>query len=74
VVSIKDFGAFVRVNASTEGLVHISEMANERINKVTDIVSEGDEVIVKVLDVDRAGKIRLSRKAALGVADGDIEN
>jgi len=41
---------------------------------VTDIVSEGDEVIVKVLDVDRAGKIRLSRKAALGVADGDIEN
>jgi polyribonucleotide nucleotidyltransferase len=74
VVSIKDFGAFVRVNASTEGLVHISEMANERINRVTDIVSEGDEVIVKVLDVDRAGKIRLSRKAGLGVSDSDIEN
>ena len=74
VVSIKDFGAFVRVNASTEGLVHISEIANERVNKVNDVLSEGDEVIVKVLDVDRMGKIRLSRKAALGASESDIEN
>jgi len=74
VVSIKDFGAFVRVNASTEGLVHISEMDSERVNRVDDVVAEGDEVIVKVLDVDRMGKVRLSRKAALGTPEGDIEN
>ena len=74
VVSIKDFGAFVRVHASTEGLVHISEMDNERVNRVEDVLAEGDEVVVKVLDVDRMGKIRLSRKAALGVAESDIEN
>ena len=74
VVSVKDFGAFVRVFASTEGLVHISELEHSRVNKVTDVLNEGDEVVVKVLDVDRNGKIRLSRKAALGTSADDIEN
>ncbi|MFC1889600.1 polyribonucleotide nucleotidyltransferase [Thermodesulfobacteriota bacterium] len=65
VTGVKDFGAFVRIFANTEGLCHISEIAKERINKVTDVLNEGDEVLVRVLDVDRQGKIRLSRKAAL---------
>jgi polyribonucleotide nucleotidyltransferase len=74
VVSVKDFGAFVKVYASTEGLVHISELDNTRVNKVSDVVQEGDEILVKVLDVDRLGKIRLSRKAALGASVSDIES
>ena len=65
VTGVKDFGAFVRIFANTEGLCHISEIAKERINQVTDVLKEGDEVLVRVLDVDRQGKIRLSRKAAL---------
>jgi polyribonucleotide nucleotidyltransferase len=73
-VSVKDFGAFVKIFASIEGLVHISEMDNYRVNRVSDVVKEGDEVLVKVLDVDRQGKIRLSRKAALGASVSDIEN
>lgn len=64
VVRIVDFGAFVEIKPGTDGLVHISELDNKRVNKVTDILSEGDEVPVKVLEVDRSGKIRLSRKAA----------
>ncbi len=74
VVSVKDFGAFVRVYAATEGLVHISELANNRVDKVSDVVKEGDKVVVKVLEVDRLGKIRLSRKAALGASESDIED
>ena len=50
----------------TEGLLHISQIAKERIAKVTDVLQEGDEVMVKVLEVDKQGKIRLSRKEALG--------
>lgn len=49
----------------TDGLVHISELAHERVGKVTDILSEGDVLEVKVLDVDNRGRIRLSRKALL---------
>ena len=49
-----------------EGLVHISELANKRVGKVTDIVNEGDEILVKVVPPDRSGKLRLSRKQALG--------
>ena len=49
----------------TEGLVHISQLAHERVNQVTDIVKEGDEVDVRVLDIDKQGRIRLSRKEAL---------
>lgn len=73
VVSVKDFGAFVRVYGSLEGLVHISELDNYRVNRVTDVVKEGDEVLVKVLDVDRQGKIRLSRKEALDAPASEIE-
>jgi polyribonucleotide nucleotidyltransferase len=65
VKTIKDFGAFVEVLPGTDGLVHISELADERVNKVTDILKEGDHVRVKVLEIDQRGKIRLSRKAVL---------
>lgn len=65
VKTIKDFGAFVEILPGTDGLVHISELANERVGKVTDVVKEGDEIEVKVLEVDSRGRIRLSRKALL---------
>ena len=65
VKKIVDFGAFVEILPGTEGLVHISQLARERVSKVTDILKEGDEVLVKVLEIDRQGKIRLSRKEAL---------
>jgi polyribonucleotide nucleotidyltransferase len=66
VKKVVDFGAFVEILPGTEGLVHISQLAKERVNKVTDILQEGDEVVVKVLEIDKQGKIRLSRKEALG--------
>ena len=69
---IVDFGAFVEILPGTDGLVHISELDKQRVKKVTDILKEGDEVLVKVLDVDKQGKIRLSRKAALDL-DQDTE-
>lgn len=59
---IADFGAFVEIIPGVDGLVHISQLANERVNRVEDIVSEGDQVVVKVLEIDRMGKIRLSIK------------
>jgi polyribonucleotide nucleotidyltransferase len=65
VKKIVDFGAFVEILPGTEGLLHISQIAKERINKVTDVLQEGDEVVVKVLEMDKSGKIRLSRKEAL---------
>ncbi len=65
VKTIKDFGAFVEILPGTDGLVHISELAHERVGKVTDVVSEGDIMEVKVLDVDNRGRIRLSRKALI---------
>jgi len=65
VKTIKDFGAFVEILPGTDGLVHISELDDKRVNKVTDILKEGDEVTVKVLEIDSRGKIRLSRKALL---------
>ena len=64
-----DFGAFVEVLPGTEGLLHISEIANYRVRQVTDEIQEGDEVMVKVLSVENNGRIRLSRKALL--EDGD---
>ncbi len=66
VVKILDFGAVVEIFPGTDGLLHISQIDRERVNKVTDVLSEGEEVLVKVLEVDERGKIRLSRKAALG--------
>jgi polyribonucleotide nucleotidyltransferase len=65
VKKVVDFGAFVEIIPGTEGLVHISQLAKERVNKVTDILNEGDKVTVKVLEIDKSGKIRLSRKEAL---------
>jgi polyribonucleotide nucleotidyltransferase len=62
---IMDFGAFVEIFPGTDGLVHISQLDSSRVNKVTDVLKEGDKVKVKVLEVDRDGKIRLSRKAVL---------
>ena len=62
VVRIMDFGAFVNFIGSRDGLVHISELAAHRVEKVTDIVKEGDEVKVKVLDIDDRGKVRLSMR------------
>jgi len=65
VVKTTDFGAFVQIMPGTDGLVHISQLANKRVAKVTDVVNEGDMVKVKVLEIGRDGKIRLSRKAVL---------
>ena len=59
-----EFGAFVNFMGKTDGLVHISQINNERVEKVTDFLKEGDKVRVKVLDVDSKGKIKLSIKAA----------
>ena len=70
VKTVKDFGAFVEILPGQDGLLHISEMANYRVANVTDICKEGDIVSVKVVDIDRSGKIRLSRKAALEELDG----
>jgi polyribonucleotide nucleotidyltransferase len=65
VKSIKDFGAFVEIMQGTEGLLHISQIAEARIRAVGDVLTEGDEVLVKVIEIDANGKIRLSRKQAL---------
>jgi len=66
VKKVVDFGAIVEIMPGTEGLVHISQLDHTRVKKVTDVVKEGEEILVKVLEVDRQGKIRLSRKEALG--------
>lgn len=71
VKKIMDFGAFVEVTPGNDGLLHISEIAHERVQKVTDFLKEGDIIDVKVLDIDRQGKMRLSRKVLL---DGPGDN
>ncbi|MFZ5775677.1 MAG: polyribonucleotide nucleotidyltransferase [Thermodesulfobacteriota bacterium] len=65
VQKIVDFGAFVQIMPGVDGLVHISELENRRVEKVTDVLKEGEAVRVKVLEIDQRGKIRLSRKAVL---------
>ncbi len=65
---VTDFGAFVEIFPGTDGLIHISHLAEGRVEKVTDVVSEGDEVLAKCIDIDPSGRIRLSRKEALGDA------
>src|SRR5438552_11919343 len=65
VKSIKEFGAFVEIMQGTEGLLHISQIAENRIRAVGDVLTEGDEVLVKVIEIDASGKVRLSRKQAL---------
>jgi polyribonucleotide nucleotidyltransferase len=67
---IAEFGAFVEIFPGTDGLIHISELADKRVKSVSDVLSEGEEVMVKVISVDRAGKIRLSRKEALADSAG----
>ena len=71
---IMDFGAFVEVLPGTDGLVHISQLAHHRVKAVSDEVAEGDQILVKVLEIDKQGKIRLSRKEAMPVpADGSAK-
>ena len=65
VVRIEKFGAFVNLIKGKDGLVHISQLANERVNKVEDVVKLGDEILVKVTEIDDKGRINLSRKALL---------
>lgn len=71
VVRITDFGAFVEILPNTDGLLHISQIENKRIEKVTDVLSEGDEVKVKVIEIDKMGRIRLSRKEAMKELSGN---
>jgi polyribonucleotide nucleotidyltransferase len=72
VKKIVEFGAFIGVLPNQDGLLHISEIAHERVNNVTDFMKEGDEVEVKVIEVDKAGKIRLSRKVLLPAPEGGV--
>jgi polyribonucleotide nucleotidyltransferase len=65
VVTIKEFGCFVEVMPGKDGLVHISELADFRVNKVEDVVKVGDAIWVKCIGVDDRGKVKLSRKAAM---------
>ena len=82
VVKIADFGAFVQIipgvldTSGKDGMVHISELMNRRVEKVTDLLKEGDRVVVKVLNVDHQGKVKLSRKAAVaeGIPEGMSES
>ncbi|MDH4100595.1 MAG: polyribonucleotide nucleotidyltransferase [Nitrospirota bacterium] len=74
VKKITDFGAFVEILPGTDGLVHISQLAEHRVANVTDVIKEGEEVLVKVIEVDKQGKIRLSRKEALREQDGATVN
>ncbi len=66
VVRLMDFGAFVNILPGRDGLVHISQISRERVNQVSDVLSEGDQVKVKVLEVDKQGRVRLSMKAVDG--------
>ena len=73
VVGIKEFGAFVEILPDKDGLLHISEIADRRINRVEDVLKMGDEVDVKVLGIDDRGKVKLSRKAAMAEKDADAK-
>jgi polyribonucleotide nucleotidyltransferase len=70
---ITDFGAFVEIFPGTDGLIHISHLAEGRVEKVTDVLSEGDEVLAKCIEIDPSGRIRLSRKEALADAAAEAE-
>ncbi|HEY5147797.1 MAG TPA: polyribonucleotide nucleotidyltransferase, partial [Polyangiaceae bacterium] len=67
---VVDFGAFIEILPGTDGLLHVSEMAHDRVEKVTDVMKEGDPVDVKVISVDRDGKIRLTRRELLPFPEG----
>ena len=74
VVKVMDFGAFVNFFGAKDGLVHISQLAQSRVNKVSDVVKEGDKVKVKLLGMDERGKVRLSMKAVDQATGEDLEN
>ncbi len=65
VVRIEKFGAFVNIAKGKDGLVHISQISNERVNKVEDALKMGEEILVKVTEIDKQGRVNLSRKALL---------
>jgi len=71
---IADFGAFAEIFPGTDGLIHISHLAEGRVDKVTDVLEEGDEVLAKCIDIDPSGRIRLSRKEALADQAAQIED
>ncbi|NVN97843.1 MAG: polyribonucleotide nucleotidyltransferase [Geobacteraceae bacterium] len=71
VKKIMDFGAFVEIFPGTDGLVHISELDTERVKNVSDVLKEGDKVLVKCIGIDKQGKIKLSRKEAMGAAQAE---
>jgi polyribonucleotide nucleotidyltransferase len=73
VVRVVPFGAFIEILPAVEGLLHISEIAHYRVEEVEDEIHEGDEVMVKVIDIDAQGRVRLSRKALLPVPEGAEE-
>ncbi|MDF2606641.1 MAG: polynucleotide phosphorylase/polyadenylase, partial [Bacillales bacterium] len=70
---IEKFGCFVELFSGKDGLVHISELANERVNKVEDVVGIGDEVLVKVTEIDKQGRVNLSRKALLKTEEKEVK-
>ena len=72
IVKVVDFGAFVNFFGAKDGLVHVSELAQKRVNKVSDVVNEGDAVKVKLLGFDNRGKVRLSMKQVDQVTGEDL--
>ena len=70
---ITDFGAFVEIMTGVDGLLHVSEIAHYRVKDVRDELKEGDQVMVKVINIDPSGKIRLSRKALIAPPEGTPE-
>ncbi len=74
VVNMVDFGAFVNFMGGKDGLVHVSEIANERVEKVSDVLSEGQEVKVKVLEIDQRGKVRLSMRVVDQETGAELED
>ena len=73
VVRLTNFGAFIEILPNVDGLLHISEVAHYRVNTIEDEMSEGDEVMVKVIEIDGQGRVRLSRKALLPKEEGASE-
>ena len=72
-MKIMDFGAFVNFMGSTDGLVHISQIKNERVEKVEDVLNPGDKVKVKLIKIDDQGRLDFSRKALIEKPEGYVE-
>ena len=73
VTKVVDFGCFVEISPGSEGLVHISQLEEGRVEKVTDVVKENDEVMVKLIEIDRQGRLKLSRKDAIGQKPTEVD-